>query len=173
MVAAANAIATRPYEYGGGHGSFDDTGYDCSGSVSYVLHAMERLDVPADSSELMSYGEPGPGEHVTVYANPSHAYMVIDGPHASTPRAARRTARAGSLRHGRAPATWRATPPVSSGYTLPGVDVEQLKERSRAQWSRGNYPALADAPRRPGRSWMPARSRPDRRCWTWPREPAI
>jgi hypothetical protein len=78
-IAAGDRIAELPYRYGGGHGSFVDTGYDCSGSVSYVLHAMDRLDVPADSTDLMSYGEPGPGEYVTVYANPSHAYMVIDG----------------------------------------------------------------------------------------------
>ncbi|HMJ37561.1 MAG TPA: peptidoglycan-binding protein [Baekduia sp.] len=78
-VAAGNRIARRPYVYGGGHGSFKASGYDCSGSVSYVLHAMGKLSRPMDSSELMHYGSPGPGRHVTVYANPGHAFMVIDG----------------------------------------------------------------------------------------------
>jgi Putative peptidoglycan binding domain len=79
MIAAGNRIATAPYKYGGGHGSYRDSGYDCSGSVSYVLHAAGLLRTPLDSSGLMSYGEPGRGRHVTIYAHPSHAYMVIDG----------------------------------------------------------------------------------------------
>jgi hypothetical protein len=78
-VAAGNRIQFKPYIYGGGHGSFSAAGYDCSGSVSYVLHGMGRLDVPMDSSELMSYGKPGRGRFVTIYANPGHAFMVIDG----------------------------------------------------------------------------------------------
>ncbi|HWH96030.1 MAG TPA: peptidoglycan-binding protein [Baekduia sp.] len=78
-VAAANRIQYKPYIYGGGHASFRAAGYDCSGSVSYVLHGMGRLDTPMDSSELMHYGRPGRGRHVTIYANPGHAFMVIDG----------------------------------------------------------------------------------------------
>jgi len=76
-IAAANRIARLPYRYGGGHGSFHDSGYDCSGSVSYVLHAMGVLSSPLDSSQLMHYGAAGPGRWVTVYANPGHAYMMI------------------------------------------------------------------------------------------------
>ena len=79
MISAANAIATKPYKYGGGHGSFSDSGYDCSGSVSYALHGGGLLDSPLDSSAFMSYGAPGPGKHITIYANPGHAYMVING----------------------------------------------------------------------------------------------
>ena len=79
MIAAANRIAGYPYRYGGGHGSFDDTAYDCSGSVSYVLHAAGRLSSPLDSSALMSYGKPGRGRYVTIYSNPGHVYMVING----------------------------------------------------------------------------------------------
>ena len=79
MIAAANRIATAPYRYGGGHGSYRDSGYDCSGSISYVLHAAGLLRTPLDSSGFMSYGEPGRGKHVTIYAHPGHAYMVIDG----------------------------------------------------------------------------------------------
>jgi peptidoglycan hydrolase-like protein with peptidoglycan-binding domain len=78
-VAAGNRIAFKPYIYGGGHGSFRAAGYDCSGSVSYVLHGMGRLDTPMDSGELMSYGKPGPGRYVTIYANSGHAFMVING----------------------------------------------------------------------------------------------
>jgi cell wall-associated NlpC family hydrolase len=78
-VRAANRIARLPYRYGGGHASFRDTGYDCSGSVSYVLHAIGMLSAPLDSGALMSYGAPGRGRRITVYASPSHAYMVIGG----------------------------------------------------------------------------------------------
>lgn len=79
VIAAADEIATRPYVYGGGHGSFESTGYDCSGSVSYALHGGGLLSSPEDSSALESYGEPGPGSHITIYANSGHAWMVIDG----------------------------------------------------------------------------------------------
>jgi peptidoglycan hydrolase-like protein with peptidoglycan-binding domain len=78
-VAAGNRIAHKPYIYGGGHGSFRAAGYDCSGSVSYVLHGMGRLSAPLDSSQLMRYGKPGRGRYVTIYANPGHAFMVING----------------------------------------------------------------------------------------------
>jgi len=79
VIEAADEIATRPYVYGGGHGSFESEGYDCSGSVSYALHGGDLLSSPEDSSELESYGEPGPGKYITIYANAEHAYMVIDG----------------------------------------------------------------------------------------------
>ena len=79
MVRAGDQIAKLPYVWGGGHGSYDATGYDSSGSVSYVLHGGGLLSVPMDSSGLESYGLPGPGRHVTIYANSQHALMVIDG----------------------------------------------------------------------------------------------
>jgi peptidoglycan hydrolase-like protein with peptidoglycan-binding domain len=79
VIAAANEIATRPYVYGGGHGSFESEGYDCSGSVSYALHGGGLLSSPEDSSALESYGEAGPGRYITIYANAEHAFMVIDG----------------------------------------------------------------------------------------------
>jgi cell wall-associated NlpC family hydrolase len=78
-VAAGNRIAFKPYIYGGGHGSFHASGYDCSGSVSYVLHGMGRLGAPLDSGELMHYGAAGRGRFVTIYANAGHAFMVING----------------------------------------------------------------------------------------------
>jgi peptidoglycan hydrolase-like protein with peptidoglycan-binding domain len=79
VIAAANEIATRPYVYGGGHGSFISYGYDCSGSVSYALHGGGLLSAPEDSTGLESYGEPGPGRYITIYANAEHAWMTIDG----------------------------------------------------------------------------------------------
>ncbi|HEY1690121.1 MAG TPA: peptidoglycan-binding protein [Solirubrobacteraceae bacterium] len=79
VIDAANEIATRPYVYGGGHGSFISEGYDCSGSVSYALHGGGLLSVPEDSTALESYGEAGPGRYITIYANAEHAWMTIDG----------------------------------------------------------------------------------------------
>jgi len=79
VIAAGDEIATRPYVFGGGHGSFQSEGYDCSGSVSYALHGGGLLSSPEDSTELESYGEPGPGRDITIYANAEHAFMVIDG----------------------------------------------------------------------------------------------
>ena len=79
LISAANRIAEMPYKFGGGHRTFDDTGYDCSGSISYALHAAGLLKYALDSSGFMSYGEPGPGRHVTIYAHGGHAYMVVDG----------------------------------------------------------------------------------------------
>ncbi len=79
VIAAGNRIAYKPYKYGGGHGSFRDSGYDCSGSVSYALHGGGLLRVPRDSGDFMSYGRPGRGRHITIYANPGHVYMVVNG----------------------------------------------------------------------------------------------
>jgi peptidoglycan hydrolase-like protein with peptidoglycan-binding domain len=78
-VDAGNAIATLPYRWGGGHRSFTDTGYDCSGSVSYALHGAGLLDVTETSGELAHWGEPGPGTWMTVYANADHTFLVIAG----------------------------------------------------------------------------------------------
>jgi peptidoglycan hydrolase-like protein with peptidoglycan-binding domain len=79
VISAGNEIATRPYVYGGGHGSFQSNGYDCSGSVSYALHGAGLINSPQDSTSLESYGSSGPGKHITVYANSEHAFMVVDG----------------------------------------------------------------------------------------------
>ncbi len=79
VVSAANAIATTPYIWGGGHGSFESSGYDCSGSVSYALHGAGLLESPLDSTGLETWGEPGPGRWITVYANSGHAWMVVAG----------------------------------------------------------------------------------------------
>lgn len=79
VISAGNAIATTPYIWGGGHGSFESEGYDCSGAVSYALHGGGLLESPLDSTGLETWGEPGPGQWITVYANSGHAWMVVAG----------------------------------------------------------------------------------------------
>jgi cell wall-associated NlpC family hydrolase len=78
-IAAANRIVGRPYRYGGGHALVEDTGYDCSGTVSYALHGGGFLTTPLDSSGFMRWGAPGRGRWITVYTNPGHAFVVIAG----------------------------------------------------------------------------------------------
>ncbi len=79
VIAGANEIADFPYVYGGGHASFIDNAYDCSGSVSYALAAGGLLSAPETSGQLESWGAPGPGKYITVYANAGHTYMYVDG----------------------------------------------------------------------------------------------
>ncbi len=79
IIAAGNRIATMPYRYGGGHGNWDDTGYDCSGSVSYALHFAGLLEESMPSGGFMNWGERGPGQWVTIYAHGGHVYMVVAG----------------------------------------------------------------------------------------------
>jgi hypothetical protein len=78
---AANSMQALPYRYGGGHNlKFDVAdGADCSGTVSFALHAAGLLDAPLDSGSFMTWGEKGKGDWITVYTNPSHAYAVIAG----------------------------------------------------------------------------------------------
>jgi peptidoglycan hydrolase CwlO-like protein len=78
-IEAANSIATTPYIWGGGHGSFESSGYDCSGAVSFALNGGGFLSSPLDSTGLETWGEPGPGKWITVYANAEHAWMIIAG----------------------------------------------------------------------------------------------
>jgi hypothetical protein len=78
-ITAANEIVGRPYIWGGGHASWYSWGYDCSGAVSYALGGGGFLAAPLNSGRLESWGEPGPGRWLTVYANPGHAYAVIAG----------------------------------------------------------------------------------------------
>jgi cell wall-associated NlpC family hydrolase len=79
IIAAGNEIAGLPYKYGGGHGSWKDSGYDCSGSVSYALHGGDLLQSPMPSGSFMDWGEAGPGRWVTIYANGGHMYMEVAG----------------------------------------------------------------------------------------------
>jgi cell wall-associated NlpC family hydrolase len=79
MIEAGNVIARSPYLWGGGHGKWVDKGYDCSGSVSFVLAAAGYLEAPLASGPLMSWGAPGPGKWVTVYSHEGHVWMVVAG----------------------------------------------------------------------------------------------
>jgi cell wall-associated NlpC family hydrolase len=78
VIAGANAIADFPYVFGGGHASFVSNSYDCSGSVSYALAAGGLLSAPETSGSLESWGAPGPGKWITVYANAGHVYMYVN-----------------------------------------------------------------------------------------------
>jgi peptidoglycan hydrolase-like protein with peptidoglycan-binding domain len=79
IIQAGNAIAHMPYRFGGGHQNWQDTGYDCSGSVSFALHGAGLLDTPLASYDFYTWGEAGPGQWVTIYARDDHAYMVVAG----------------------------------------------------------------------------------------------
>jgi hypothetical protein len=109
---AGNRIHTLPYLWGGGHNrKFRGAGYDCSGAVSYVLHAAGMLKSPLSSGPLArSWGQPGIGRWITVYANKSHAYAVIAGLRWDT------SAVGEALNQGSGP-RWRATQRSSVGYT--------------------------------------------------------
>ena len=79
VIAAGNQIAHKPYIYGGGHGRWEDAGYDCSGSVSYALHGGGLLKASMPSGGFTNWGEAGPGQWITIYANGGHMYMVVAG----------------------------------------------------------------------------------------------
>ncbi len=79
LIWAGNAIRRKPYVFGGGHGVWKDVGYDCSGSVSYVLHAAGMLPTSMDSSGFESWGDSGAGQWITVYTNPGHAFIQVAG----------------------------------------------------------------------------------------------
>ncbi len=79
VIRAGNIIARTPYKWGGGHGRFQDNGYDCSGSVSYALYYAGLIDGPHTSGDLMAYGKPGKGKWITLYANGGHVYMEVAG----------------------------------------------------------------------------------------------
>ena len=79
IIEAGNGIARTPYIWGGGHGKWQDTGYDCSGSVSFALAAAGLLSAPLASGPLMSWGEAGKGKWVTIYANDGHVFLEVAG----------------------------------------------------------------------------------------------
>ncbi|MFL5894050.1 MAG: hypothetical protein ACJ76Z_02925 [Thermoleophilaceae bacterium] len=79
VIQAGNMIARSPYVWGGGHGAWQDKGYDCSGSVSYALAAGGMLGYSLTSGQLMNWGVPGPGRWLTIYASPSHVFMTVAG----------------------------------------------------------------------------------------------
>jgi len=79
IIASGNAIARKPYVWGGGHQRWLAKGYDCSGSVSYALHGAGILDGPLVSGDFMGWGDAGPGSWVTIYANRGHVFMFVAG----------------------------------------------------------------------------------------------
>ena len=79
IIESGNAIARTPYKWGGGHGKWQDTGYDCSGSVSFALASAGLLAGPLDSGRLMSWGSPGKGKWITVWANAGHTFLEVAG----------------------------------------------------------------------------------------------
>jgi peptidoglycan hydrolase-like protein with peptidoglycan-binding domain len=106
FIAAGNAIAKKPYIYGGGHGKWEDKGYDCSGSVSYALHGAGLLDESMPSGGFTSWGEKGPGQWITLYAKGSHMYAVVAGIRFDTSGRAEDGSR------------WHTSMRSSSGYTV-------------------------------------------------------
>ena len=111
-IEAANRIVGLPYTWGGGHGSFEDSGYDCSGAVSYALHGGRLLNTPLDSTGLSHYGTKGKGSWISVYGNPSHAYMIVAG------------LRFDTSGQGRAGTRWQQAPRSVSGFAvrhIPGL----------------------------------------------------
>lgn len=109
VVSAGNAIKNFPYIWGGGHGSFQARGYDCSGSVSYALKGAGLVNQPMVSGAFEKWGEPGPGKWITVYANAGHMYMIVgglrfdtsfrDGPYGSRWQSAKRSNAGFVVRH--------------------------------------------------------------------------
>ena len=115
---AANRLQDKPYKYGGGHAKIEDTGYDCSGTVSYALIHAGLLKSPLPSGPLMSWGARGRGQWITVYAHGGHAYAVIAGLRLDTSvystRTTRRVARSAFERGPR----WRPTARPSRGFAV-------------------------------------------------------
>jgi hypothetical protein len=110
-IQAANRIHRRTYIWGGGHRSFKAKGYDCSGAVSYVLHAAGLLSSPLVSGQLAFWGVPGPGSWITVYANKTHTYMVVAGLRYDT------SPRGETVNQGRGP-RWRYTVRTGFGFAV-------------------------------------------------------
>jgi hypothetical protein len=108
VIAAANHIRTTPYIWGGGHMAFASTGYDCSGAVSYALHGGKLLESPLVSGSFATWGEPGPGKWITIYANKEHVYMVVAGLRWDT----------GGDIDGETGPRWHAEPPYPQGFVV-------------------------------------------------------
>jgi peptidoglycan hydrolase-like protein with peptidoglycan-binding domain len=104
IIAAGNRIAKKPYRYGGGHGTWNDSGYDCSGSVSYALHGAGLLNTQLTSGDFERWGAAGAGQWVTIYANGGHVFMVVAGIRFDT--------------SGAAPSRWQTQMRSGSGYVV-------------------------------------------------------
>jgi len=104
-IAAGNEIAKKPYRYGGGHAKLIDSGYDCSGSISYALRKPGIMKSTLASGAMTRFGKSGAGKWITLYANSGHAYMVIAGLRFDTSARKREGTR------------WSDTPRTTRGYT--------------------------------------------------------
>jgi cell wall-associated NlpC family hydrolase len=104
IIAAGNEIASKPYRYGGGHGKWKDTGYDCSGSVSYALHGAGILDASMPSGNFQTWGDPGRGQWVTLYSRGDHMFMYVAGLRFDT--------------SGAKPSRWQTATRSTSGFTV-------------------------------------------------------
>jgi len=112
VILAGNEIAKFPYKWGGGHGAWRDTGYDCSGSVSFALAGAGLLRSPMASGAFMNWGAPGPGRWITIYANSGHIFMYVAG------------LRFDTVGQGRAGTRWQAATVSSAGFAerhIPGL----------------------------------------------------
>lgn len=110
VIWSANEIIGLPYVFGGGHGSFVDSGYDCSGTVSFALHGGSLLSTPMDSSEFMRWGSHGAGRWIAVFGNAGHAYMDIAGLRLDTSAADDPSNQQGPR--------WRPLRPGNAGFTV-------------------------------------------------------
>lgn len=108
VIAAANRIRTTPYVWGGGHSRWSDRGYDCSGAVSFALHGGGLLESPLTSGSFATWGTPGPGRWITIYANRKHVYAVVAGLRWDT---------GGNPADTTGP-RWHAEPPYPKGYAV-------------------------------------------------------
>jgi cell wall-associated NlpC family hydrolase len=104
VILAGNEIAKFPYKWGGGHGAWRDNGYDCSGSVSFALAGAGLLNRPMTSGNFISWGDPGSGEWITVYANYGHIFMIVAG------------LRFDTSGRGRAGTRWQEAPRSTRGF---------------------------------------------------------
>jgi cell wall-associated NlpC family hydrolase len=112
VILAGNQISKFPYKWGGGHGAWRDTGYDCSGSVSFALAGAGLLEAPRTSGGFIDWGAPGDGEWITIYANYGHIFMVVAG------------LRFDTSGRGRAGTRWQEAPASTRGFAvrhLPGL----------------------------------------------------
>jgi cell wall-associated NlpC family hydrolase len=106
VILAANEIARFPYKWGGGHGAWRDSGYDCSGSVSFALAGAGLLGRPLTSGAFAGWGDPGQGDWITIFANPGHVFMVVAG------------LRFDTSGRGRAGTRWQQAPRAVTGYAV-------------------------------------------------------
>ncbi len=78
-IAAGNRLQSKPYKWGGGHARHNDSGYDCSGTVSYVLREAGLMKGSMPSRGYFSYGKKGEGDWITVYVRSGHVFMTVAG----------------------------------------------------------------------------------------------